>query len=93
MKQLRDKLETDPVRPKQLITEIGVDYRLAAGDPPEDRPSLGHGLPFLSSWPSSRCFQGIKDATNGIGQTPRRRRSLRHQSRTLSADGDRRHPC
>lgn len=34
MKQLRDKLEADPVRPKHLITEIGVGYRLAAGDSP-----------------------------------------------------------
>jgi len=32
MKQLRDKLEADPVRPKHLITEIGVGYRLVAGD-------------------------------------------------------------
>ena len=32
MKQLRDKLEADPVRPKHLITEIGVGYRLAASD-------------------------------------------------------------
>lgn len=34
MKQLRDKLEKDPVRPKHLITEIGVGYRLVAGDSP-----------------------------------------------------------
>jgi two-component system KDP operon response regulator KdpE len=34
MKQLRDKLEPDPVRPKHLITEIGVGYRLVAGDSP-----------------------------------------------------------
>jgi len=33
MKQLRDKLETDPVRPRYLQTEIGVGYRLVA-DPP-----------------------------------------------------------
>ena len=32
MKQLRDKLEANPVRPKHLITEIGVGYRLVAGD-------------------------------------------------------------
>jgi len=32
MKQLRDKLEADPVRPKHIITEIGVGYRLAASD-------------------------------------------------------------
>ena len=34
MKQLRDKLEADPVRPKHLITEIGVGYRLVASDSP-----------------------------------------------------------
>ncbi len=28
MKQLRDKLERDPVRPKHFITETGVGYRL-----------------------------------------------------------------
>jgi two-component system KDP operon response regulator KdpE len=28
MKQLRDKLETDPVRPRYLLTETGVGYRL-----------------------------------------------------------------
>jgi len=30
MKQLRDKLETDPARPKHLVTETGVGYRLLA---------------------------------------------------------------
>jgi two-component system KDP operon response regulator KdpE len=30
MKQLRDKLEDDPVRPRHLLTEIGVGYRLVA---------------------------------------------------------------
>lgn len=30
MKQLREKLETDPVRPKHLLTETGVGYRLVA---------------------------------------------------------------
>jgi two-component system KDP operon response regulator KdpE len=34
MKQLRDKLEADPVRPKHLITEIGVGYRLVSLDSP-----------------------------------------------------------
>lgn len=34
MKQLRDKLESDPVRPKHLITEIGVGYRLVTADSP-----------------------------------------------------------
>ena len=29
MKQLREKLETDPSRPVRLVTEIGVGYRLA----------------------------------------------------------------
>lgn len=28
MKQLRDKLEIDPVRPRHLLTEAGVGYRL-----------------------------------------------------------------
>lgn len=30
MKQLRDKLEADPVRPRHLLTESGVGYRLQA---------------------------------------------------------------
>jgi two-component system KDP operon response regulator KdpE len=30
MKQLRDKLEDDPVRPRHLVTETGVGYRLLA---------------------------------------------------------------
>ena len=32
MKQLRDKLEPDPVRPRHLLTETGVGYRLVAED-------------------------------------------------------------
>jgi len=32
MKQLRDKLEDDPIRPKHLLTETGVGYRLLAED-------------------------------------------------------------
>ncbi len=32
LKQLRDKLEADPVRPKYLITETGVGYRLLADE-------------------------------------------------------------
>jgi two-component system KDP operon response regulator KdpE len=32
MKQLRDKLEEDPVRPRHLVTETGVGYRLLADD-------------------------------------------------------------
>ena len=28
VKQLRDKLETDPSRPQYLLTETGVGYRL-----------------------------------------------------------------
>jgi two-component system KDP operon response regulator KdpE len=31
-KQLRDKLEADPVRPRYLITETGVGYRLLADE-------------------------------------------------------------
>ena len=30
MKQLRDKLEDDPVRPRHLVTDTGVGYRLLA---------------------------------------------------------------
>ena len=30
MKQLRDKLERDPVQPRHLITETGIGYRLLA---------------------------------------------------------------
>lgn len=32
MKQLRDKLEPDPVRPRYLLTETGVGYRLLADE-------------------------------------------------------------
>jgi len=32
LKQLRDKLEIDPVQPKHLLTETGVGYRLVADD-------------------------------------------------------------
>ena len=32
MKQLRDKLEDDPIRPKHLLTETGVGYRLVGED-------------------------------------------------------------
>jgi two-component system KDP operon response regulator KdpE len=32
MKQLRDKLETDPVRPCHLVTETGIGYRLLADE-------------------------------------------------------------
>ena len=32
MKQLRDKLETDPVQPRHFITETGVGYRLVSDD-------------------------------------------------------------
>jgi len=32
MKQLRDKLEADPVQPRYLLTEPGVGYRLLADD-------------------------------------------------------------
>jgi two-component system KDP operon response regulator KdpE len=44
MKQLREKLEADPVRPRHLITETGVGYRLladevSAGDGPHAPPS------------------------------------------------------
>ncbi len=32
MKQLRDKLEADPVQPKYLLTDTGVGYRLVADE-------------------------------------------------------------
>jgi two-component system KDP operon response regulator KdpE len=32
MKQLREKLESDPARPKHLLTETGVGYRLLADE-------------------------------------------------------------
>jgi two-component system, OmpR family, KDP operon response regulator KdpE len=32
MKQLRDKLEIDPVRPRHFVTETGVGYRLVADE-------------------------------------------------------------
>ena len=32
MKQLREKLEPDPVRPRYLLTETGLGYRLVADD-------------------------------------------------------------
>jgi len=32
MKQLREKLEADPVRPRHLITETGIGYRLVADE-------------------------------------------------------------
>lgn len=32
MKQLRDKVESNPTRPQYLLTEVGVGYRLKAND-------------------------------------------------------------
>ena len=32
MRQLRQKLETDPARPRYLLTEAGIGYRLYAGE-------------------------------------------------------------
>jgi two-component system KDP operon response regulator KdpE len=34
MKQLRDKLEADPMRPRHFLTETGVGYRLVTDDEP-----------------------------------------------------------
>lgn len=43
MKQLRDKLEEDPLRPRLLLTETGVGYRLAAEEAaPSVRSSAGN---------------------------------------------------
>jgi two-component system KDP operon response regulator KdpE len=32
MKQLRDKLERDPLRPQHFLTETGVGYRFVAAE-------------------------------------------------------------
>ena len=36
MKQLREKIEPDPARPRHLLTETGVGYRLLLEAPPEE---------------------------------------------------------
>jgi two-component system KDP operon response regulator KdpE len=41
MKQLRDKLEADPARPRHLLTEIGVGYRLMVDDSPDSGETTG----------------------------------------------------
>jgi two-component system KDP operon response regulator KdpE len=41
--QLRRKLETDPARPRHLLTEPGVGYRLATEYRPEDLDEHGRG--------------------------------------------------
>jgi two-component system KDP operon response regulator KdpE len=33
MRQLRHKLEADPARPRYLLTEVGVGYRLLSNEP------------------------------------------------------------
>jgi two-component system KDP operon response regulator KdpE len=43
MKQLREKLEADPARPRHLLTEIGVGYRLALGEGSCSLESAGPG--------------------------------------------------
>jgi two-component system KDP operon response regulator KdpE len=45
MKQLREKLEADPVRPRHLITETGVGYRLLADDARADTPTCAPPSP------------------------------------------------
>ncbi len=37
MQQLRQKIEADPARPRHLLTEIGVGYRLVSGESAGDR--------------------------------------------------------
>ncbi len=32
MKQLRDKLEADPLRPRHFVTETGIGYRLVCDE-------------------------------------------------------------
>jgi two-component system KDP operon response regulator KdpE len=32
LKQLRDKLESDPVQPRYFVTETGIGYRLQTSD-------------------------------------------------------------
>jgi two-component system KDP operon response regulator KdpE len=44
MKQLRDKLEDDPVQPKYLLTDTGVGYRLVlapGSEPPQEQSVEG----------------------------------------------------
>jgi len=46
IKNLRAKLEPDPRRPRYLITETGLGYRLRAdNDPPQPDPGGGRGAP------------------------------------------------
>ena len=40
MKQLRHKLEPDPARPRFLLTETGVGYRLASESEPAAKMNL-----------------------------------------------------
>src|SRR6185312_623934 len=44
MKQLRDKLERDPLRPRHLLTETGVGYRLAIDDGSRTRGPVKRAL-------------------------------------------------
>ncbi len=38
VRQIRQKLETDPERPRHIVTETGVGYRLIVRDPEESAP-------------------------------------------------------
>jgi two-component system, OmpR family, KDP operon response regulator KdpE len=35
VKNLRGKLEPDPRRPRYLVTEVGLGYRLRSDEPPQ----------------------------------------------------------
>ncbi len=58
MNQLRRKIEPDPARPRHLLTEPGVGYRLSAEWPLEARTEL------MLSRGSGLCYPAIGEARN-----------------------------